>query len=131
MARLLSLLLSGPHQAGDRVGRFGELPGRRVTALRGCLGDAVTEMVFQQAQRHRLQGIWRLGSRWTSRDSLLGVVPGLEDDPADEFPFAQRFTGTISDDARTISGCWEKADNGREFTVDFYLTYHKQAPAEP
>lgn len=46
-------------------------------------------------------------------------------------PFAQRFTATISDDARTISGRWEKADNGPEFTVDFYLTYRKTAPPEP
>jgi len=40
-------------------------------------------------------------------------------------PFPQRFIGTISDDARTISGRWEKAENGPEFTVDFYLTYRK------
>jgi hypothetical protein len=40
-------------------------------------------------------------------------------------PFPQRFTGTFSDDARTISGRWEKAENGPEFTVDFYLTYRK------
>jgi hypothetical protein len=45
-------------------------------------------------------------------------------------PFAQRFIGTISDDART-SGRWEKAENGPEFTVDFYLTYRKAAPPEP
>lgn len=46
-------------------------------------------------------------------------------------PFAQRFIGTISDDARTISGRWEKAGNGPEFTVDFYLTYRKAAPPQP
>jgi hypothetical protein len=46
-------------------------------------------------------------------------------------PFAQRFIGTISDDARTISGRWDKAENGPEFTVDFYLTYRKAAPPEP
>jgi hypothetical protein len=46
-------------------------------------------------------------------------------------PFAQRFIGAISDDARTISGRWEKAENGREFTVDFYLTYRKVAPPKP
>ena len=46
-------------------------------------------------------------------------------------PFAQRFIGTISDDARTISGRWEKAENGPEFTVDFYLTYRKVAAPEP
>jgi hypothetical protein len=44
-------------------------------------------------------------------------------------PFPQRFTGTFSDDARTISGRWEKAENGPEFTLDFYLTYRKVIPA--
>jgi hypothetical protein len=46
-------------------------------------------------------------------------------------PFAQRFIATISDDARTISGRWDKAENGTEFTVDFYLTYRRHAPPEP
>jgi hypothetical protein len=40
-------------------------------------------------------------------------------------PFPQRFVGTISDDARTISGRWEKAEDGGGFVVDFYLTYRK------
>jgi hypothetical protein len=40
-------------------------------------------------------------------------------------PFAQRFTGKISADARTISGQWEKAEDGAEFALDFYLTYRK------
>ena len=31
-------------------------------------------------------------------------------------------------DARTIAGRWEKAENGPEFTVDFYLTYRKVVP---
>jgi hypothetical protein len=40
-------------------------------------------------------------------------------------PFPQRFIGTFGDDGRTILGRWEKAENGQEFTVDFYLTYRK------
>jgi hypothetical protein len=40
-------------------------------------------------------------------------------------PFPQRFIGTFSDEGRTIAGRWEKAENGPEFTVDFYLTYRK------
>ena len=40
-------------------------------------------------------------------------------------PFAQRFTGEISDDARTISGRWEKSEDGADFALDFYLTYQK------
>jgi hypothetical protein len=42
-------------------------------------------------------------------------------------PFPQRFVGKISDDARTISGRWEKAEDGADFAIDFYLTYHKVA----
>jgi hypothetical protein len=49
----------------------------------------------------------------------------------DDDPFPQRFIGTISDDARTISGRWEKAADGSEFTVDFYLTYRKAGSPEP
>jgi hypothetical protein len=41
-------------------------------------------------------------------------------------PFAQRFTGAISDDGQTISGRWDKAERGADFTVDFYLTYRKE-----
>jgi hypothetical protein len=40
-------------------------------------------------------------------------------------PFPQRFVGTISDDGLTIDGVWEKAENGIDFSVDFYLTYRK------
>jgi hypothetical protein len=44
-------------------------------------------------------------------------------------PFPQRFVGKISSDARTISGHWEKAEDGADFAIDFYLTYRKIAPA--
>jgi hypothetical protein len=45
-------------------------------------------------------------------------------------PFPQRFVGTISEGARTISGCWEKAEDGEDFVVDFYLSYRKVTPPE-
>jgi hypothetical protein len=45
-------------------------------------------------------------------------------------PFSQRFIGTISDDARTISGRWEMAEDGANFSVDFFLTYRKATPPE-
>jgi hypothetical protein len=38
-------------------------------------------------------------------------------------PFPQRFVATISDDGDTISGRWEKAEDGANYTTDFYLTY--------
>jgi hypothetical protein len=40
-------------------------------------------------------------------------------------PFPQRFFGTISDDENTIEGRWEKAEDGTNFTTDFFLTYRR------
>ncbi len=40
-------------------------------------------------------------------------------------PFAQRFTGTLSDDGMTIAGRWERADDGMSWETDFDLTYTK------
>jgi hypothetical protein len=40
-------------------------------------------------------------------------------------PFSQRFTGTFSEDGRTIAGRWEIADDGATWRTDFDLTYHK------
>ena len=44
-------------------------------------------------------------------------------------PFSQRFVGTIEDDGQTIDGVWEKAENGVDFSIDFYLTYRKVEPS--
>jgi hypothetical protein len=38
-------------------------------------------------------------------------------------PFPQRFTATISEAGEKVSGCWEKAEDGTNYTTDFYLTY--------
>ncbi len=40
-------------------------------------------------------------------------------------PFSQRFTGTFSADAKTITGRWETADDGKTWRTDFDLTYTK------
>lgn len=37
--------------------------------------------------------------------------------------FAQRFTGTVGDDGRTIRGRWELADDGSTWAHDFDLVY--------
>jgi hypothetical protein len=39
--------------------------------------------------------------------------------------FRQRFTGTFSEDANTITGAWEKCPDGGEWEHDFVLTYHR------
>jgi len=38
-------------------------------------------------------------------------------------PFAQRFTGTFSDDGATITGRWEMAEDGMHWKTDFDVTY--------
>jgi hypothetical protein len=40
-------------------------------------------------------------------------------------PFSQRFTGTIGDDGNTITGRWEIAEDGTNYSTDFDLTYHR------
>ena len=42
--------------------------------------------------------------------------------------FAQRFTGSLSPDGRTISGAWEIAQDRTTFEHDFDLTYTRVAP---
>jgi hypothetical protein len=39
--------------------------------------------------------------------------------------FRQRFTGTFSEDANTITGAWEKNLNGAGWEHDFALTYRR------
>jgi hypothetical protein len=38
-------------------------------------------------------------------------------------PFPQRYTGTFGDDGSTISGRWEKLEEGSNWETDFDLTY--------
>ena len=40
-------------------------------------------------------------------------------------PFDQRFIATISQDGNTISGRWEKSEDGTSFTTDFELVYRR------
>jgi hypothetical protein len=42
-------------------------------------------------------------------------------------PFPQRYTGTFSGDGRTITGLWEKKEEGEDWSTDFDLTYRKVA----
>lgn len=38
-------------------------------------------------------------------------------------PFAQRFTGTFSEDGCTITGRWELAEDGKTWKTDFEITF--------
>jgi hypothetical protein len=56
-------------------------------------------------------GVWKL---WRDEPDLS---------PLD---FSQRFTGTFSDDGKTIAGRWEIAHDGTTWEHDFDLTYRKE-----
>ncbi len=42
--------------------------------------------------------------------------------------FAQRYTGTFSEDGKTIAGRWEICHDGKTWEKDFDLTFSKRAP---
>jgi hypothetical protein len=57
--------------------------------------------------------------------SFSGAVWKLWRDSPDFSPldFSQRYTGTVSDEGRTISGSWEICHDGTTWEHDFDLTY--------
>lgn len=59
--------------------------------------------------------------------SLSDRVWTLRRDTPDFSPleFSQRYTGTFTDDGKTISGAWEISHNGTTWEHDFDLTYTK------
>jgi hypothetical protein len=100
--------------SGPRVGI--EAPGAPdSTSIIGC--DAANGTYVQLYSDER--GVCRI-----YRMSITAGEWILEREGA---PFAQRFVGTIAEDARTITGRWEKAEDGDDFALDFYLTYEKIA----
>lgn len=83
------------------------------TALIGCdgMGDRYFQLYTDDRDVQRIyemslsDGVWKL---WRDGE-----------------PFSQRFTGTFSEDGRTISGRWEAAKDGENWSTDFDLTYTK------
>ncbi len=62
------------------------------------------------------------------RMSLADGVWKLWREEADFSPldFAQRFTGTFSEDGETIEGAWEICHDGKAWELDFELTYRRR-----
>ena len=81
------------------------------TAIIGC--DAANGTYFQLYSDERgVYRVYEMGLRdgeWTLRRTGE--------------PFAQRFTGTFSDDGTTITGRWELAQDGADWKTDFHVTY--------
>jgi hypothetical protein len=105
---------SGAHLVQQTVIDVPEAPDS--TTIMGC--DAAKGMFMQLYSDER--GVSRIyemtldNRKWT----LM----------RDGEPFPQRFLATLSDDGQRIDGVWEKAENGIDFSVDFYLTYRKIEP---
>lgn len=82
-------------------------------ALMGCdgLSDTYYQLYTDERDVQRIyqmslgDGVWKL---WRDGE-----------------PFSQRFTGTFSEDGKTIAGRWEIAEDGKTWRTDFDLTYTK------
>jgi hypothetical protein len=81
------------------------------TAIIGC--DAVNGTYFQLYSDER--GVCRVYE--------MGLRDGEWTLWREGEPFAQRFTGTFSDDGTTISGRWELAQDREDWKTDFDVTY--------
>jgi hypothetical protein len=62
-------------------------------------------------------------SRGVSRVYDMSFAEGLWEIWRAAPGFHQRFTGRISEDAKTIEGCWEKSEDGEKWEKDFDLNY--------
>ena len=78
--------------------------------------DAYTFHYFDSRGVARVYAMGFSGGLW----KLLRDAPDFS--PLD---FAQRFTGTFSDDRNTIQGRWEKSFDRPSWELDFDLTYRK------
>jgi hypothetical protein len=66
-------------------------------------------------------------SRGVARIYDIRLTDGVLTLWRDDDDFAQRYTGRISADGRTIEGAWEICDDGETWRHDFDLTYTKVA----
>ncbi len=119
----------GPPWSGEAQAAFEWLEGRTFLIQRwtvdlpeapdgiaiigaGDQPDTLRQYYFDSRGVHRIYEM-------TLRD---GVWKLWRDAPE---PFRQRFSGAFSADGRTITGRWEKAEDGSTWETDFTLTYRK------
>lgn len=62
-------------------------------------------------------------SRSVSRVYQMTLTDGRWTIWRDAPGFYQRYTATISDDGRTISGAWEQSSDGQTWALDFHMNY--------
>lgn len=64
-------------------------------------------------------------SRGVSRVYQISLHDGVWMQWRSASGFSQRYTGTFSDDGKTITGRWEKSEDGSHWEHDFDLTHTK------
>ena len=92
-------------EAPDGIAIIGPDPDREGRYLQHYFDSRGVARVYRMSLE---DGVWRL---WRDEPDLS---------PLD---FSQRFTGTFSDDGRTIAGRWEICHDGATWEHDFDLTY--------
>ena len=77
-------------------------------------GDGYTQHYFDSRGIARLYAMTFDGRDWTLERHAPDFSP---------LPFHQRWRGTLSAGGDTIEGRWEKSPDGRDWELDFELTY--------
>ena len=94
-------------EAPDGIAIIGPDPEREGNYLQHYFDSRGVARVYKMSFAN---GVWKL---WR--------------DEADFSPldFGQRYTGTVSDDGKTIAGAWQICNDGKTWEHDFDLTYIK------
>ena len=79
-------------------------------------GDAYTQHYFDSRGVARIYAMTFDGRDWTLERRTADFTP---------LDFHQRWSGTFSRDGQAIHGRWETAPDGREWELDFELSYHR------
>ena len=92
-------------EAPDGIAIIGADPEREGRYLQHYFDSRGVARVYQMSFEG---GVWKL----------------LRDEPDfSPLDFSQRYSGTLSDDGRTIAGAWEICHDGENWEHDFDLTY--------
>jgi hypothetical protein len=95
-------------EAPDGIAIIGEDPESEGTFLQHYFDSRGVARVYKMSLE---RGVWKL---WRNEPDFS---------PLD---FSQRFSGTFSDDGKTIAGTWEISHDGETWERDFDLTYTKR-----
>jgi hypothetical protein len=95
-------------EAPDGIAIIGADPGRPGAYLQHYFDSRGVARVYKMSLE---DGIWKL---WRDEPDFS---------PLD---FSQRYTGTFTDDGKTVAGAWEICADGKSWEHDFDLTYTKK-----